>query len=71
MAERYNAELRMEDRVEEIKSELHEISNVMLVMQMEREELRRELARHRAENGNARRAVAPAVAESNLRRRAL
>ena len=58
------------NRVEEIKTELEQISNVMLVMRMERDELRRELARYRAENSNAIVNVEAAPAEP-LKRRAL
>ena len=73
MAKRYNLEWCMEDRVEEIKTELRDIDSVMLVMRQEREELRRELRRYQAhENGHAIvEGTAPAVAENGLRRRQL
>jgi len=41
------------ERVEEIKTELREISNVMLVMRQERDELRRELRDALHENDDA------------------
>jgi hypothetical protein len=42
------------ERVEEIRTELRDIDSVMLVMRMERDELRRELRRYQEhENGNA------------------
>ena len=41
-----------EQRVEEIKTELEQISSVMLVMRMEREELRRRLRQLREEGGS-------------------
>ena len=56
-------------RVEEIRTELRDIDSVMLVMRMERDELRRELRRYQEhENGNAMNGSAPA---EPMKRRAL
>jgi hypothetical protein len=59
MAKRYNLEWCMEDRVEEIKTELRDIDSVMLVMRMERDELRRELRRYQEHENSMNGKAAP------------
>ena len=61
------------ERVEEIKTELRDIDSVLLVMRMEREQLRRELRRYQAhENGNAIVNIeAAVVTENEVKRRSL
>jgi hypothetical protein len=61
------------ERVEEIKSELRDIDSVLLVMRMEREQLRKELRSYQAqENGNAIVNIeAAVVTENEVKRRSL
>ena len=69
-----NVELCMDaERVEEIKSELRDIDSVLLVMRMEREQLRKELRSYQAqENGNAIVNIeAAVVTENEVKRRSL
>ena len=61
------------ERVEEIKTELRDIDSVLLVMRMEREQLRKELRSYQAqENGNAIVNIeAAVVTENEVKRRSL